>query len=128
MFIFNFIGLAFAALGIGSSYLLSWPMSGMFKEEYAFAAVMAGALLASLLDLRYRWIGEDPPPQESATTMTGYVAETASSFWRFGWNLFFPWSGGQILFIPVWLVFPALIALNAFGWLSFLHATPKVTI
>ena len=128
MFIFNFIGLAFAALGFGSAYLMTWTMAGLFHDN-TFAAVLAGAFIASALDFRYRWIGEDTPPADTATTMSGYVAETAWSFWRVGWNLVWPWSGGQILFVPIWFAFPGLIALEAFGWLSFLHAAaPQVTV
>lgn len=128
MFIFNFIGLAFAAAGIGSAFLFTWPMSGLF-QDYTYAALIAGSLLASALDFRYRWIGEDAPPPDTAKTMTGYMAESASSLWRLTWNLLWPWSGGQILFVPIWLAFPAVIALDAFGWLSFLHtAAPKVTV
>ena len=128
MFIFNFIGIGFAPLGFAAAFIATWPMSGLFADT-TFASVLAGAFLASALDFRYRWIGEDAPLATSdGTTMTGYISDTAGSIWRLVWNFVWPWSGAHLLFVPIWIVFPGLIALDACGYLSFLHGTPKITV
>lgn len=142
MLFFNFIGVAFSAAGLVVGCGLWFLFGQWFGDSFRAIAggLMLGSLFTAFLDLRYRWLGQlesEPPtpkPADSADpkgtpvksdpageeTLAGQVTSASLSLAHRLWNIIWPFSGGHILWIPVWVPAAFFFAAYFLGYLSFI--------
>lgn len=124
MIVFNFIGLAFVGIGCAVS-VACWVLFGAYMGDTLqsfWIATSLGLWTTALLDLRYRFVGETPAIEpsndaENPAPPPGVMGLIGGLF-QLAWSLIWPFSGGQILFVPVWLPAPALCVAYLLGFLD----------
>jgi hypothetical protein len=131
MFFFNLIGVAFSACGLVVAGGLWWLFRDWFGDTVAsFAGAMfLGSLFTAALDLRYRWLNEEIPPAptrdgkprtEPESSLVSDLAVGSLSFSQRCFNLVWPFAGGHLLWMPVYVPGVLLFTgyfLGFFGWI-----------